>query len=258
MSSQKLSFKELHHQNEPLLIANAWNAQSVRMFEKLNFKAIATSSAAVAESLGYNDGEEMSFEEYWFVVRHMRTATTLPMSVDLESGYSKTPVVIAKTIAQLATIGINGINIEDSVMDGRKRIHLPAEEFAEKLEAVVNELKRLKIEMFINARCDTFLLGLPNALEETRTRAKLYEEAGADGLFLPCITKLNDIQSAVKLTNLPLNVMAMPGLPSFNALRDAGVKRISMGNFLNKHAYTAVEKITTQILADDNFESLFK
>src|SRR6187551_164728 len=92
------TFNALHHQSEPLLIGNVWNVQSAKVFEKLKFKAIATSSAAVAETLGYADGEQMSFEEYLFVIRHIMKAVPLPLSVDLEAGYGTTANEVAKNI----------------------------------------------------------------------------------------------------------------------------------------------------------------
>src|SRR6187551_2268307 len=115
------TFNALHHQREPLLIGNVWNAQSAKVFEKLNFKAIATSSAAVAETLGYADGEQMSFEEYMFVVKHIARAVPLPLSVDLESGYGLDASDVAENILKLSKAGAVGINIEDSILRNGKR-----------------------------------------------------------------------------------------------------------------------------------------
>ena len=257
MSTSFQKFKKLHHQEKPLLIGNVWNSQSASIFEKLNFSAIATSSAAVAESLGYSDGEEMDFDEYLFVVKHIAHSTSLPLSVDLEAGYGKNPKEIVKNINQLHAIGIVGINLEDSKVRDGKRSIVDESVFAELVREITEELDSSKTEMFINVRCDTFLLGIPDALSVAQQRIKAYEKTGAHGLFFPCITKLEDIVAVTKSTSLPINVMCMPGLPDFNALSTAGVKRISMGNFLNKGVYQNLESSLTRILNDKKFDSLF-
>ena len=97
----------------------------------------------------------------------------------------------------------------------------------------------------------------PNALQIATERIKQFEQAGADGIFLPCITKENDISTIILQTKLPLNVMCMPELPNFETLEKLGVKRISMGNFLNGYAYTSLENVTTKILSEQSFNALF-
>lgn len=252
------AFRKLHQQEKPLLIGNIWSAQSARVLEKLNVQAIATSSSAVAETLGYADGEEMSFDEYLFVVKRIKASCALPLSVDLETGYGKSVKDIVANIKRLADIGVAGINIEDSVLEGGTRKIAEAESFAEKLREISNDLTRQSIPMFINLRCDAYLLDLPEARKEGIRRMKLYELHGIHGLFLPCITDLEDIKASVHATNLPVNVMCMPGLPDFDALKQAGVKRISMGGFLNRSVYSEMEKKTQRILSEGNFGGLFE
>lgn len=116
MANTIATFKQLHHQSAPLLIGNVWNAQSARVFEKLGYKAIGTSSAAVAESLGYADGQAMSFEEYTFVITRIVKSSALPLSVDLESGYGNDASEIVKNIRVLQSLGVAGVNIEDSAI----------------------------------------------------------------------------------------------------------------------------------------------
>lgn len=250
-------FRDLHHQDQPLLIANVWNAQSARLFEKRQFKALATSSAAVASTLGYSDGEQMSFDEYLFIIKRIRIATSLPLSVDLEGGYGKTSTEVISNIRRLAGEGVVGINIEDSVMVNGVRNILDPNEFAEKLSQVSVGLKALGVDIFINVRCDAFLLGLPDGRNEAIKRIRMYEQLGADGIFLPCITDIGDIKVTVESTKLPLNVMCMPKLPDFEMLRNAGVKRISMGNFLSTFGYDQIEKVAEKIVQQKNFSALF-
>jgi 2-methylisocitrate lyase-like PEP mutase family enzyme len=257
MKSSFDQFAKLHQQDEPLLIANVWNAQSARLFEKLKFKALATSSGAVASTLGYSDGEQMSFDEYLFVVKRIRAVTSLPFSVDLEGGYGATADEVVPNIKSLSKEGVVGINIEDStIVNGTRKI-LDASVFADKLSQISAGLNLAGVDCFINVRCDAFLLGLPDARNEAIKRIKLYEQQGVHGMFLPCITQIEDIRAAVQSTKLPLNVMCMPALPDFDALRGAGVKRISMGNFVNTFGYSAIEKATNEIIQKKNFSPLF-
>jgi 2-methylisocitrate lyase-like PEP mutase family enzyme len=250
-------FKSLHHGPKPLLIGNVWNAQSAKVFEKLKFDAIATSSAAVAETLGYADGEEMSFDEYRFVVNRISKSTTLPLSVDLEGGYGKDADDIVENIRTLSASGVVGINIEDSVMENKKRSIADKDQFAEKLRHICQKLAPTKTEMFINVRTDAFLLGLPDPVNEAIARARAYQATGVHGLFFPCITKPEDIKAVVAACTLPVSVMCMPGLPDFATLGHAGVKRISMGNFLNLNLYRNLENQVHTVLANGNFNSVF-
>ena len=250
-------FKSLHHGTKPLLIGNVWNAQSAKVFEKLKFDAIGTSSAAVAETLGYAHGEEMSFDEYLFVVNRICKSATLPVSVDLEGGYGKTADEIVGNIRKLSEAGVVGINIEDSVMLNKKRGIADKDQFADKLKQICRKLAATKTEMFINVRTDAFLLGLPDPVNEAIARAKAFQSTGVHGLFFPCITKPEDIKTIVTACTLPVNVMCMPGLPDFKALAQLGVKRISMGNFLNQKLYTHLEDRVQTILSDGNFATVF-
>src|SRR3954469_9655902 len=132
------NFLALHHQPGPLLIGNVWNAQSAQIFERNNFKAIATSSAAVAASLGYTDGQEMNIEEYLFIISNIASAVSIPFSVDLEFGYGDTPEEICALLRRLHAIGVVGINIEDSIVVNGKRTIVDAKVFAEKLEHIIS------------------------------------------------------------------------------------------------------------------------
>lgn len=251
-------FKELHQNDEPLLLGNVWNPQSAKVYEKLGYQALATSSSAVAHSLGYEDGENMTFDEYLYMTGRILKSISIPLTVDLEGGYGKTVDAVVSNISKLAEIGVVGINIEDSfIAEGTRKI-ADKEVFFEKLKSIVSKLKEEKIEMFINVRTDTFLLGLENPVEETLQRIKLFEEAKVDGIFVPCITAENDIETIVKSTKTPVNVMAMPELPDFKTLQNLGVKRISSGNFLNGYIYKNLEEKGREIMQEQSFLPIFK
>ena len=257
MTTTYLKFKELNNQTQPIIIGNVWNVQSAKIYEKLKFQAIGTSSAAIAHSLGYEDGEQMPFTDLLFIVERIRKCVTLPLSVDIEFGYGNTAIKIADNIISLIKLGVVGINIEDSFFENEERKLKDNIQFSELLKEVKNILTQREISVFFNVRCDAFLLNIPNALQMATERVKKYEQAGADGIFLPCITKESDIAKMVSETTLPLNVMCMPELPNFETLEKLGVKRISMGNFLNDYTYTSLENMTTKILSEQSFSALF-
>lgn len=257
MISQYEIFTQLHKSDKTLLLGNVWNVQSAKVYEKLNFNAIGTSSAAIANSLGYEDGENISFEEYFNLVKKISENTKMPLSVDLEAGFGNDIDTIFSNIKRLAEIGIAGINIEDSTVKNSNRSILPVDFFTEKLNQLCNKLNKEKINIFINVRTDTYLLNLENKLNETEKRIRMYENANIHGIFIPCITNINEIEELVNSTKLPINVMCMPNLPDFNTLSKIGVKRISMGNFINDFVYTQMERKMNEIISDQNFNSLF-
>lgn len=250
-----MKFKTLHEQAQPLLLCNVWDVGSTKVAEQLNFQAVGTSSAAMAKLLGYKDGEAMSFAELVYMVKRILANTNLPVSVDLESGYSRSPLVVAEHIKTLVDLGVVGINIEDSLMEDA-RTFIEVETFAQLLYEVNNQLAKDQVDVFLNVRTDAFLLGLSDAVDVAQKRSKLYENAGADGLFLPCIKQEADIQLLVASTTLPINVMCVPDLPSFEKLKTLGVRRISMGNFLFDRMQMDLKNALQKVVVKKSFASI--
>jgi len=250
-------FNELHNQDAPLILGNVWDANSALIFEKAGFKAIGTSSAAIATSLGYEDGEKMPFEDLLQIVKSIQLKVNIPLTVDIEGGYSRNIDVICKNIKLLAESDVVGINLEDSVVNNQREIS-DAREFSKIIRKIKNYLSENSINIFLNIRTDFYIMGLDNPLEETLKRIKLYEEAGADGIFVPCITDEEDIKLVAESTNLPVNVMTMPDLPVFSVLTELGVKRISMGPFVYNNLMEEFEKNISTIMQNQSFNSLFK
>lgn len=257
MSSNFSSFHALHHTGHLFLLPNAWDARSAALFEQQQFPAIATSSAAVATSLGYADGEGMPFDDYFFVIRRILSAVKIPLSVDLEMGYGKTPQAIGDRVLQLWEAGVAGINIEDSLIDDGTRVLGDAAAFADTLAFIKRNLAAKQARLFINVRCDTYLLNVAGKQAATQQRLALYEAAGADGIFLPCITDPADIAAAVESTRLPVNVMCVPGLPDFSQLQELGVKRVSMGPFLFNNVYDRIGALAANIQTTQSFAPVF-
>ncbi|NML39671.1 isocitrate lyase/phosphoenolpyruvate mutase family protein [Chitinophaga sp. G-6-1-13] len=256
MSSMFNAFKELH-QERLLVLPNVWNPESARRFQEKGFPAVATSSAAVAASLGYEDGEGMPFDDYLFIVRRMTAILRIPLSVDIEMGYGHSPEAIYANISRLLEAGVVGINLEDSTIGSTGRVLQPAATFAATLESVRNRLTAAGADLFLNARTDTYLLNVANKEAETEQRLRLYETSGADGIFLPCITEEAAITTAVSQTKLPLNVMCMPGLPALDVLEKLGVKRVSMGPFLYNKVYDHIGQLSEAITTAGSFDPVF-
>ena len=253
--SRFATFSQLHQHSTPLLVGNIWDVQSAKTFEANGYKAIGTSSQAVARAWGYEDGEELPFENLLQLAKRVVEVVRIPFSVDLEGGYSRTIAGITRNIDRLHDVGVAGINLEDTIAGAPRRLQ-SVTEFQKILSAVAEHIHRNNLKIFLNIRTDGFLLGMPAALAETLTRIKSYETAGADGIFVPCITGRDDIKEVVKATNLPINVMCMPGLPGFEELGSLGVKRISMGGFFFDKVYSHAGQLSAMIVANQNFFSI--
>ncbi len=251
-----MNFKNYHHQASPMLLCNVWDVTSARSAAKLGFQAIGTSSGAMAAMLGYEDGEQMSFLELEYIVKRIRASVEVPLSVDLEAGYSRKPEKIVEHIERLVDLGVIGINLEDSLVTDHRRI-VDATEFAETLGKIVDRLATKNIDVFLNVRTDTFLLNQDQPVEETIKRAALYKDVGANGIFVPCIVKEKDIKLVVNQIDLPLNVMCMPDLPDFETLNTLGVKRISMGNFFHAKMTADLEETLNLCKTANSFNSVF-
>ncbi|UYA58528.1 carboxyvinyl-carboxyphosphonate phosphorylmutase-lika protein [Pectobacterium sp. F1-1] len=252
-----MDFAGLHNQNTPLLIANVWDAGSAIAAQRAGYQALGTSSAAIAAMLGYEDGEAMSFDELLYIVTRIKSVSTLPLSVDVEAGFGRTANEITSHLKRLALLGVVGINLEDSrVINGVRQLD-DAVAFTRTLKEVRNALITENYQLFFNIRTDTFLLGHEQALQETLLRGRLYEKAGADGIFVPCLTSEHDIKAISQGVNLPLNVMCMPDLPTFDRLKELGVNRISMGNFIHSAVQSKLEDLMLIIQSQQSFAGVF-
>jgi len=245
-------FKQLHHNPKPFVLGNIWDVNSAKVFEASGYKAIGVSSQALSNAWGYNDGENLRFEILLQVAKRVVEVVNIPFTVDMEGGYSNSLAGILDNIDQLHTAGVVGINLEDTVPGDNRRFQ-PVDEFQKTLSAIAEHISRNNMQLFVNVRTDGFLLGLPNALDETLSRIKAYENTGADGIFVPCITAAGDIRTVVNESKLPINVMCMPQLPGFDELQSLGVKRLSMGPFLFSKVYGNAAAIAKAVIADKNF-----
>jgi len=247
MKSNFEQFSALHQIDTPFILPNVWNVKSALLFQELNYPAIATSSMAVAHSLGYDDGEAMPFEEYLFIIKRILANTKSMLSVDMEMGYGATDEEVFDNLQRLADLGVVGVNLEDSYITKSVRGLKNADVFASSIEWIINKLKARGLQVFINIRCDTYILNVDNKETETAQRLKRYEAAGANGVFLPCVYEEKDIAQCVSNTGLPLNVMLTAGLPNLDILRQLGVKRVSMGPYLFNKLYSQIHELAKGI-----------
>lgn len=251
-------FKSMHQTEKPLLICNVWDIPSAQIAEQAGFAALGTSSAAISRNLGKQDGENIAFEDLVLIVEAIVQSTTLPVTVDIESGFGSTPETIANNVMKLAGLGVVGINIEDSIVEQGKRRLRDGAMFAELLREVKAILAEAKEEVFINVRSDAFLLNVNDPLSVSLERIGHYQQAGADGIFLPCIRQKDDIQAVVASTSLPINVMCVPELACFQELSQLGVKRISMGNFVHEAMLAYLSTQFVDIEREQSFDVLFR
>lgn len=213
------------HQDGILLLANCWDGGTARIAALAGSKALATSSAAVAWAHGYADGSQLPTALLLETVRDIIRASALPLTVDIEDGYSSDPEMVGQFVGQLAQAGVVGINIEDG--------NAPPELLARKISAARAAAKAAGIDLYINARCDVYLRGLaePGArVAETLRRAAIYQEAGASGLFAPGATDEGEIAALAKGSTMLLNLLARPNLAAPARLAELGVRRLSAGS----------------------------
>jgi 2-methylisocitrate lyase-like PEP mutase family enzyme len=245
--NQYEKFYQLHHQQKPLMIANAWNARSAQLIEDAGFEAIGTSSGAISSSLGYEDGEKIPFNELLYIVQRIKASIKVPLTVDMERGYTDDLNILTDNIQKLIDTGVSGINIEDAQGE---------DIYVRKLESIKNYLLKTNQQLFINARMDAFSQKLPAALETNLRRARLYKDAGADGLFVIAVPDEAAIKEIVSTTTLPVNMVATPKFP-IETLENIGIRRISMAVLLYKTTYNQLERISREVKTENSFVPLF-
>jgi 2-methylisocitrate lyase-like PEP mutase family enzyme len=225
-------FRKLHLGPRTLLLPNAWDVASARILEEAGFEAIATSSAGVAFSLGYPDGQRISRPEMLAAVARIARAVKVPVAADLEAGYGDRPEDAARTATGMIAAGAIGMNLEDSRDDAPQPL-IDLLLAVEKIRAVREAARAEGVPIVLNARTDVYLaeVGLPERrYDETVRRLAAYRDAGADCLFAPGVRDKSTIERLVRDLNAPLNILAGPGFPSVPELQKLGVARVSLGS----------------------------
>jgi len=243
------TFAALHGGPKLLVLPNAWDAGSARIIESAGAAAIATSSAAVAWAHGYPDGQFMPFDALLATVREITRVVTVPVTADIEAAYAHDAATAAATVARVVEAGAVGINIEDG--------NDPPDLLARKIENLRKATQRAGVELWVNARVDTYLRRLvesERAYDETVSRARLYREAGADSIFVPAVVDAATIEKLVRAVVLPLNLLAWPGLPDGATLQKLGVRRLSAGSGIGKVMFNQTHELAKAFLAEGRSE----
>lgn len=238
------TFRSLHNGDPLLILPNAWDPGSARLIESLGAKAIATTSAGLAWSRGYPDGDALPTRQLLITAREIARVIQVPLTVDIEGGYSIDPTVVAEIVSGVIDVGAVGINVEDGAD--------APELLCAKIESARQRALHAGVDLFINARTDVYLRALATgdaAVEEVLRRAELYRLAGCDGIFVPCLTDGRAIEAiAVAINPLPLNIMVMPRLTSVSELRILGVRRLSAGAAIAQAALSLTSRLATDFL----------
>jgi 2-methylisocitrate lyase-like PEP mutase family enzyme len=225
-------FLQQHHGSGILILPNAWDVASARIFEEAGFAAIGTASAGVAFSLGYPDGQHISREEMLGVVRRIVRAANVPVTADVEAGYGRTSEEVAETARAVIDAGAVGMNLEDGAEDQPGFLQDLASQ-KEIIAAVLETAKSAGVPFVLNARTDIFLYRIGPAetrLKRTVERLNAFREAGAQSLFVPGVTDSETIGQLARGVTGPLNILATVGTPPVAELQKLGVARVSVGS----------------------------
>jgi 2-methylisocitrate lyase-like PEP mutase family enzyme len=248
-------FLALHDGRKTLLLPNAWDVASARIFEDAGFPAVGTSSAGVAFSLGYPDGQKISRDEMLAVVHRIAEAVHIPVTADVEAGYGANPEDVAETAREVIAAGAVGMNLEDAI-DDRPDVLADLNLQKEKILAVNEISKRDGIFFVLNARTDVFLAEIGPA--ETRLaraieRLNSYRDAGAQSLFVPGVKDKETIAQLVSGVRGPVNILATAGTPPLAELEKLGVARVSVGSGPMRATLGLTARIARQLYDEGTF-----
>ncbi len=260
MASQQEKAQQLltlHDKGGNLLLPNAWDSSSARLFEEAGFPAIATTSSGVAFANGYGDGQQISRDEMLAVVRRISAAVNIPVSADVEAGYGATAEDVAITVRGVIQAGAVGINLEDNTGYGNPLFSI--DEQVKRIAAGREAANQAGIPLVINARTDTYLYQIGAAetrMSDTLDRAKAYLEAGASSIFVPGVIDQATIEQLVAGIDGPVNILVGPGSPAAPELFGWGVRRISIGGSAMQATMGLVRDIARELRETGTYEKI--
>jgi 2-methylisocitrate lyase-like PEP mutase family enzyme len=254
------SLRAMHLAPPILVLPNAWDAASARIFERAGARAIATTSAGVAFSLGHPDGQSVPRDLMLEAVARIAAAVSVPVTADMEAGYGRTPEELANTTLHLIQAGAVGLNLEDSTKDPSNPLFSLEEQVA-RVRAVKESAECASVRIVINARTDVFLghIGEPaKRLDESVRRLNAYRSAGADCLFIPGVTDAGIISELVRRVSGPINVLIGPGMPSTAELQKLGVARVSAGSGIMRAALAFARDAAVELLTNGTYSGILE
>ena len=223
------TLRRLHVTGPLLVLPNAWDAGSARIFVEAGFPALATTSAGIAFALGYPDGEKISRAEMLAAVARITQRVSVPVTADMEAGFGRTPDAVAETARGVLAAGAVGMNLEDSIEERLLDFDLAVARVRAAREAAT----AAGVPLVLNARTDAFHPGtLPpdRQFAEAVRRGNAYRDAGADCVFVPFVGDSGTIERLVKEITAPLNILGAPDAPKLKALEVLGVRRVTFGS----------------------------
>lgn len=224
------ALRRLHVEGPMLVLPNAWDAGSARMFIEAGFPALATTSAGIAFSLGYADGERISRDDMLAAVSRIIRRTSVPITADMEAGYGRTPDAVAETARRVIAAGVVGMNLEDRIEEDRLLDFTLA---VERVRAARAAADATGVRLVLNARTDTFEapdIPRDQKVAEAVRRGNAFREAGADSVFVPFVGDRGTIEQLVREIQAPLNILGTPNGPTLKELAALGVRRVTFGS----------------------------
>ncbi|HLV88570.1 MAG TPA: isocitrate lyase/phosphoenolpyruvate mutase family protein [Candidatus Sulfotelmatobacter sp.] len=249
LSRKADALRALHAMPEPLLLPNVWDVATARIVEQAGYPAIATTSAGIAFSLGFPDGEKIPPERMLAVVAAIAKAVRVPVTADLEAGYGHKPEDAARTARKMLEAGAVGMNFEDATGESAHPLFDISLQL-EKIRAIRQAGSEMGVGLVLNARTDVYLLQVGDPAtryDRAVERLRAYREAGADCVFVPGLVDTATIGRIVADLKCPVNVLAVPGAPTVAELKALGVKRISLGSGPMRAALGLVGKIAREL-----------
>jgi 2-methylisocitrate lyase-like PEP mutase family enzyme len=250
-------FRGLHDRRQVLILPNAWDVPSARVFEDEGFPAVATSSAGMLVSLGYQDGEGIPTKEFVSAVRKIARVLSIPLSADVVGGFGSSPEGVVKTVKAIVDAGAVGVNIEDFEHSTKKL--LPVEKQVARLRALVRLRKSLDVPFVINARTDALRFGEGDQdakFDEAVRREEAYRDSGADCVYPMGLTDVDSIGRFVRALDFPVNVMVRKGLPPVSELHRLGVARVSFGPSASYATMGLLKRASREVLERGTYGTL--
>jgi 2-methylisocitrate lyase-like PEP mutase family enzyme len=252
-------FREQHRAGR-LLLPNAWDAASARVFEEAGFAAIGTTSAGIAYAHGFQDGQRISREAMVRAIATIVEAVSCPVSADIEAGYGESPADVAATVDAVLDVGVVGINLEDNTHEGGAAPLFGIDQQCARISAAREVAERTRVPVLINARTDTFLLGLGSDAEErlrlSVERGSRYLRAGADLVFVPVLVDPPLVKRLSDALQGRLSLMALPGAPAAHELFDAGAARVSIGQMAMLATLGSLKRIAEEMRERGTWRSI--
>jgi 2-methylisocitrate lyase-like PEP mutase family enzyme len=252
--SDQISFRELHQPGKPFILANAWDIGSAKIFAALGAKAIATTSAGHAFTLGVKDMGEITLQQSLDHARDLIGATSLPVSGDLENGYGHAPDDVAATIRAAGEIGLAGACIEDAELPDDSAY--PFDLAVDRIAAAVDAAQALEQDFVLTARADGVMNGHYDNKEAIR-RIQAFEAVGADVLYVPLPPSMDELEQICRAVKAPVNALAAGSFAkqSVSDYASIGVARISLGSALARVTHAAIVHSAQAMFRDGDFSS---